>query len=51
VTLVDFGFARALTPADMKKKLPPQTASKANMDSSLCSLGRAVPVNLVGEAP
>jgi serine/threonine protein kinase len=39
VTLVDFGFARALTPADMKKKLPPQTASKANMDSSLCSLG------------
>lgn len=39
VTLVDFGFARALTPADMKKKLPPSEAGGATMDSSTRSMG------------
>jgi serine/threonine protein kinase len=34
VTLVDFGFARALTPADMKKPPPPGSTHEFGIDSS-----------------
>jgi serine/threonine protein kinase len=37
LTLVDFGFARALTPKDMKQKAPGRSLSGGGMDSSSTS--------------
>jgi serine/threonine protein kinase len=44
VTLVDFGFARALTPKDMKKKAPVRSRSgdSINDSSGSMSLGRSL---------
>jgi serine/threonine protein kinase len=43
VTLIDFGFARALTPKDMKQKAPGRSLSGGGMDNSSGnkSLGRS----------
>jgi serine/threonine protein kinase len=38
VTLVDFGFARALTPKDMKQKAPGRSLSGGGMDNSSTSM-------------